>query len=134
MKKLLLILLIFTLVSTSAYGTSKEDIIKLSQAGTREDVIITHLRAQAELKLSPEDIKELKEAGVGEKVINFLIDNQGDMTTFYNPAPRYRYFDGWKYGMYNYYDYMFFSPWPWYGPYWYGPYWYGPGNCPGHGH
>ena len=125
MKKFLIFLLVFGLLSTCAYGTSKEDIIKLSKAGTRDEVIMTHLRAQAELKLTPDDIKDLKEAGVSDEIINFLIENDGDMTKFYNPGPPRRYYD--DYWIYR--GGYFIPPW-----YWPGGYWWGPPCHPHHGH
>ncbi|MEQ8190205.1 MAG: hypothetical protein ABRQ39_19720 [Candidatus Eremiobacterota bacterium] len=107
MKKHLFFFLICIISLTSAaFSITKEDIIKLTKAGTREEVIITHLRAQADLKLSAEDIKELKEAGVGEKVLNFILENNGDMTGFYRP-PVIVIYDGWKYGER---DWLFY-PW-----------------------
>lgn len=110
MKKYIFLLLIFIISLTSiAFCITKEDIIKLTKAGTREEVIITHLRAQADLILSPEDIKELKEAGVGEKVINFIMENNGDMTGFYRQPVIYRYYDGWRYGEID--PYWYFYPW-----------------------
>lgn len=132
MKKIISILLAIILIATSAVmATSKEDIIKLAQAGTRDDVIITHLKAQAELVLSPKDIEDLQAAGVGEKVISFLTEYGGDMTKLNPPTPIYHNyyyydsFDAWKYGRYNYYDYYWFV---------YGPYWNYPGHNGGHGH
>ncbi|MEQ8223431.1 MAG: hypothetical protein ABRQ37_14065 [Candidatus Eremiobacterota bacterium] len=108
MKKHSVLLFIFIISLTStAWSITKEDIIKLTRAGTREEVIITHLRAQADLKLSPEDIQELKEAGVGEKVLNFILENNGDMTGFYRPPVIYKYYDGWEYGEM---DWLFY-PW-----------------------
>lgn len=113
-----ILLLLLITVSFKAYGTTKEDIIKLTEAKTREEVIITHLKAQVSLILTPEDIAELEKAGVGSKVISFLKENNGDMTRFYNPPYRPDYFDGWKYGMYNYWYWPICPPWysPWYGP------------------
>ena len=112
MKKYVFLLLIFiTSLTSIACGITKEDIIKLTAAGTREEVIITHLRAQADLKLTPEDIEELKEAGVGETVINFILENNGDMTGFYRQPVIYIYrgYDGWKYGETD--PYWYFYPW-----------------------
>jgi hypothetical protein len=114
MKKYLFLLLIFiTCLTSIACGITKEDIIKLTKAGTREEVIITHLRAQADLKLSSEDIKELEEAGVGESVINFILENNGDMTGFYRQTVIYRTYDGWKYGEMD--PYWYFYPWLYHG-------------------
>ena len=108
-KKYFLLLLIFLIsLSSYAFATSKEDIIKLTKAGTREEVIITHLKAQAELILSPQDIQDLKDAGVGEKVISFIEQYGGDMTKLYTPPRVYYVYDWWTYGQENS---IFFYPW-----------------------
>jgi hypothetical protein len=54
---------------------SVEDVLKLSQGGMSEGVIITEIKKNGKpFDLSPEEILELKKSGLSETVINFLLD------------------------------------------------------------
>ena len=52
------------------------DIIKLSQGGVTDEVIITYLRnTRSSYNLSQAQIRRMQEAGVSQQVIDFMIDS-----------------------------------------------------------
>ena len=71
-------------------GISKEDIIALSKAGARDEVIIMHIKIRCCALLEITDMKELADAGVSEKVKDFIIDYQGKMPGYCEHSDKYR--------------------------------------------
>jgi hypothetical protein len=54
---------------------SVEDVVKLSQAGLAEEVIITKIKMNGKpFNLNTEELLDLKKAGVTDNVINYLLD------------------------------------------------------------
>jgi hypothetical protein len=63
---------------------SIEDVLKLSQGGLAEDVIITSIKRNGKpFDLSPEELVELKRLGITDTIIKFLVDP----SLPYAPAP-----------------------------------------------
>jgi hypothetical protein len=64
---------------------SLEDVVKLSQAGVSEDVIITRIKKNGKaFDLSAEELVDLKKAGISETIVKFLLDPSQPYTP---PAP-----------------------------------------------
>jgi hypothetical protein len=65
---------------------SLDQVLKLSQAGVSEDLIITTIRKNGKpFDLSPDEILVLKKSGISETVIEFLLDPSRPYTP---PAPK----------------------------------------------
>jgi hypothetical protein len=65
---------------------SLEQVLKLSQAGVSEDLIITTIKKNGKpFDLSSDEILELKKSGISETVIEFLLDPSRPYTP---PAPK----------------------------------------------
>src|ERR1700722_15384035 len=61
--------------SKKAPSLSVEEVVKLSQTGLSEDLIITKIKKNGRaFDLSTEEILELKRDGVSDNVIKFLLD------------------------------------------------------------
>jgi len=88
-----------------AYHLSPEDIIKMSDAGVSDDVIISQIKATRSIyKLSPEGIIKLKEEGVSDKVIEEMVKTAR--------VPAYQDYETLMF--YDYYGYPFGIPYYYY--------------------
>jgi hypothetical protein len=89
----LYVLVIAAFVSTAAAQSSPnglplslDQVLKLSQAGVSEDLIITAIKKNGKpFDLSPDEILELKKSGISDTVIEYLLDPSRPYTP---PAPK----------------------------------------------
>jgi hypothetical protein len=69
-------------------GLSIEDVVKLSQSGFSEELIITKIKKHGKaFDLSTDELFELKKAGVHDSVIKYLLDPSQPYTPPPPPAP-----------------------------------------------
>ena len=67
---------------------SLEEVVKLSQTGVSEDVIITKIKKNAKaFDLSADEIADLKKSGISDNVIKFLLDPSQPYTPSPPPPP-----------------------------------------------
>ena len=72
----------------SSVPLSLEDVVKLSQAGVSEDIIITKIKKDAKpFDLSADEVTELKKVGISDTIIKFLLDPSQPYTPPSKPPP-----------------------------------------------
>lgn len=130
------ILMLAMAATAVAQQVTKEDIIKLHEAGCGDDLILTYIGARgAQLNLSTDDITSLKGGGVSDRVIGEILKGvrppprepappivvqRPAPVVVYEPPPVVIYRDPWPY---VYHD-----------PLWYDPYYHHPHYSFGFGH
>lgn len=118
MKRTILLLAALALPAlAAAQQITKEDVMKLHQAGCGDDLILTYLGSKgATLALSAEDVAALKGAGVSDRVIGMILKGpvpappreeppppvrtvvvRPPPTVIYEPAPVIYHYDPWPY-------------------------------------
>ena len=120
--------LAFFLPAAASADVTKEDILKLSNAGISQDVIVNFIRANAPVRnLTADEIVALKEAGVGERVLAALTARPAKPEPKPAPAvasPRSTVVTEWRTPVnYYYYSVPRYTYWPTYS------YSYGYSNC-----
>lgn len=69
---------------SSLYWMTKEDVVKMSQAGVSDTVITEQIRAtSADFYLTAEDIIKLKQAGVSDNVIGAMVKTRSDRINYF---------------------------------------------------